>query len=246
MTSPPNETSLPKSRGHSLFDRQAQLHAQGSNLSSNQLHTSIHDTPVSKIVLKSWQSMPTPLAQSSYMTNHHSPSIMHRHLPTILSETYLHSTSDNVQLLSINPRPELTYIKDVPATIVSPETLLETDFPLIENASIDNTDQANNNHSLLSDTTCAALVEQAFDYLKTHDDDDDVIHQANDNEQQYYSDSFDGDDNDSVETIDLATSKMNTNDRTNSKSILFLASLRQSYRSRSIILLRYIEVRNTQ
>jgi hypothetical protein len=77
-----------------------------------------------------------------------------------------------------------------------------------------------------SDSLCCAMVEQAFDYLKTHDDDDDVVHRKNiqrnqndpcDNIEIYDNDDI-SDGNDSVDTIDLDATT-STNYQNDSKSI---------------------------
>ena len=201
MAAPPNVPPSSKSRGLSLFDRQAQLHADDPNKPVNPMFS---DTPVPLQLLKSTFSTPSPSFPTSSVIHHYTPSVVQHRSPSSSTESYVHSNDNNVQLISVHPRPESTYIKEASPSSVASSKLLETDFPLYENPSTDETDKLPNENLSPSDLTCTAVVEQAFDYLPTHDDDDDVIHQGNDNEQEYHSDSFDDEnENNSNNTNDL-------------------------------------------
>jgi hypothetical protein len=224
MSSPPSVPIPPKSRGLSLFDRQAQLHAHDPNTPFNHPHSTIFDTSVPLPPLKSAHSLSSPPIPSSSVTHHHqiSPLLMHRRSPLSSTESCPQSANNNVQLLSVQQRPESTYIKEVPPSlpaVLSPlsEKLLETDFPLIENSAAEESENA-----MPSDLTCTTVVEQAFDYLTTHDDDDDVVHQQNNDEQQYHNGSFDEEDDDSVNTIDLDATAGFNNRQNDSKLYVFI------------------------
>lgn len=201
MAAPSNGPPIPKSRGLALFDRQAaQLNSFDSETSARpNLVDEARIVPPALKPLQSFASSATPV--SAVLHHHHqaySPTALPRRLPVQSSESYPHSSNENVQLLRVQPRPELTYIKEMPPKSISPvkssEKFLETDFPLIENANNDE------NHSSLSDTLCAAIVAKEFDYLQSQDDDedddDDVIHRADDELHPYISDSLDDDDDD--------------------------------------------------
>jgi hypothetical protein len=219
MAAPPS-TPASKSRGHTLFDRQAQLHAYDSENSSN----TISDTPLSQ------QKLIHPIvsapASTSSVTSHqqYSPLLVHRRSPLSSSEGHSQSNNNNVQLIGIHPRPESTYIKQWPLPPTIPtktsEQFLETDFPLVENSTVQESEPLVSS-ILPSDSLCCAMVEQAFDYLQTHDNDDDdndVIHNKNASQNRddpsYNMDIYDNeeisDGNDSVDTIDLdATTSTN-------------------------------------
>jgi hypothetical protein len=211
MAAPPSAPTPPKSRGHTLFDRQAQLHAHDSDKSSNPSSTTIFDIRLPQ------QKSIQPLSSSPITYRHqYSPLLPRRQSPLSSSECYPNSNNNNnVQLIGIHPRPESTYIKEspLPPTKTS-EQLLETDFPFIENSTIQESESPASN-LLPSDSLCCAMVEQAFDYLKTHDDDDDVVaHEKNRDDPSFNIDSYDNeensDGNDSVDTIDLdATTSTN-------------------------------------
>ncbi|CAF1683783.1 unnamed protein product, partial [Adineta ricciae] len=124
------------------------------------------------------------------------------------------NNNNNVQLIGIHPRPESTYIKEWPSPPPLPakrsEQLLETDFPMIENPQAQESATSGSSFAP-SDSLCCAMVEQAFDYLQTHDDNDDVVYKkpsishidGSDNEEN-------SEGNDSVDTIDLdATTSTN-------------------------------------
>ena len=206
-------SSLSKSRGHSLFDRQAQLHAHDPNNPSN-LNTSYNAKPLPP--LKTSHSLSSPPLPTSSVLYHqhplHSPILIHRRSPSSTVESYAHSSDDSVQLLSVHPRSESDYIKEtLPPVPLAPKVsskLLETDFPLYEEPE----------KSVPNDSTCAAEVEKAFDYLKGHDDDDDVIHQENFNEEESNTDSFDDEDEDpSVYTNHFDTRTNTQNSKHDSK-----------------------------
>jgi len=205
MASPPNLPTLTKqqSRGISLFDRQVQLHGHNPDKPPPSLNMSYTPKPLPP--LKSSHSISSPPVPKSSVTNQHqsySPMSTHHRSPSTTTEPYIHSNNNNnnnVQLLRVHPRHESNYIKEIPPPApLQPKvssTLLETDFPLYENSDKEETEYA-------------AVVENAFDYLTTHDDDDDddVIHQESLNEQEDNSDSFDDENED---TYDLTTSIKN-------------------------------------
>jgi hypothetical protein len=209
MAAPPSAPTPPKSRGHTLFDRQAQLHAHDSDKSSNPSSTTIFDIRLPQ------QKSIQPLSSSPITYRHqYSPLLPRRQSPLSSSECYPNSNNNNnVQLIGIHPRPESTYIKEWPLPPVIPsktseqqQQFLETDFPLVENSTKQESETSADN-IIPSDSLCCAMIEQAFDYLKTHDDNDDVVYQRN-------TDGYDNEENsdgaDSVDTIDLdATTSTN-------------------------------------
>jgi hypothetical protein len=199
MATPPNSSISSKSRGLSLFDRQAQLHADDPDKSSSQ-NTFFTSQPLPPLRMS--QSASSTIVSTSSITQPYqaySPVVMHRRSPSALAESYAHFDDNNVQLISVHSRPESDYIKELPPRVpISPKLttqLLETDFPLYPD---DNTEPEN---LTPSDLLCTAIIDKAFDYLTTpdDDDDDDVVHPEDSNEQEYDSDSFD-DENDELET----------------------------------------------
>jgi hypothetical protein len=231
MTAPPTIPTPIKSRGHSLFDRQAQRHADGSDKSSQHILTTISDVPVP--LQKPVHALVSAPPSTSSTTHHqqYSPLLVHRRSPIPSAENYSPTThGSSVQLIGVHPRPESTYIKDwpIPPTPTVPakqsEQLLETDFPVFENPTVQESQPFVSN-LMPSDSLCCAMVEQAFDYLKTHDDDDDVIHAKNFSQHQddpsdnveIYDNEETSDGNDSVDTIDLDATT-STNYQNDSKS----------------------------
>ncbi|CAF0837740.1 unnamed protein product [Adineta steineri] len=211
MATPPNVPLSSKSRGHSLFDRQAQLHAHDPE---KPLNATISDIPIPLPTLKAAHSVSSASTSTSSTTFHHqhySPPEKHRRLPLTSTESYAHTNDNTVQLLSVHPRPESDYIKEVPSPSLSalvpptaPSKLLETDFPLYENVTPVESEKVTSENVIPNDTSSVTIVEQAFDYLTSHDDDDDVIHEETNIEQDDYSYSFDDEDEDhSIITNDL-------------------------------------------
>jgi hypothetical protein len=228
MTAPPTIPTPNKSRGHSLFDRQAQLHADESDRPLQHILTTMSDMPVPPP--KPVQFLVSAPASTS-STTQYSPLLVHRRSPLPTTERHNSASHNSVQLIGVHPRPESTYIKDwpIPPIPIVPskpsEQFLETDFPLVENSTVQETQPIVSN-LMPSDSLCCAMVEQAFDYLKTHDDDDDVVHRKNiqrnqndpcDNIEIYDNDDI-SDGNDSVDTIDLDATT-STNYQNDSKSI---------------------------
>ena len=235
MTAPPSgPPPIPNSRGHTLFALQAQRNAPDVPISTNQTQSSHRDLPPVLPPLRSAASFLPPFVTPQHV--HPSPSVIHRRLPLGSSESYPHSDNTNVQLISIQARPEANYIKELPTS--SPvtkrsEKLQETDFPLVETPAIEHIEPTTHEGVMENYTTCEAFLEKAFDYLNSHDDDDDVVHQTPDPEQQYHSDSFD-DDDDSVDTIDLPASIVKADERHESKFLAVDFNLPQRNRSNSI------------
>jgi len=185
MASPP--PTLPKSRGHSLFDRMAQKHAQDPDKPSSQ-NTSSTPKPLPPLRTSYSVSSP-PVPRHPY-----SPISTHHRSPSSTSESYTYSNNNSVQLLSVHPRLESNYIKEIPPPAPLPPTvsakLQETDFPLYESSEKEEAQ------------TPTTVIEKAFDYLEKHDDyndDDDVIHQESFNEQECNSDSFDDENEDNID-----------------------------------------------
>ncbi|CAF0786571.1 unnamed protein product [Adineta ricciae] len=212
MAAPPSVPTPPKSRGLTLFDRQAQLHAYDTDKSSSSSSTAnLPDRPT----FSSKPITSAPIIYRSAQQNHYSPLLAHRRSPLSTSECHSNSNNNNnVQLIGIHPRPESTYIKEWPSPPPLPakrsEQLLETDFPMIENPQAQESATSGSSFAP-SDSLCCAMVEQAFDYLQTHDDNDDVVYKkpsishidGSDNEEN-------SEGNDSVDTIDLdATTSTN-------------------------------------
>ncbi|CAF0848479.1 unnamed protein product [Rotaria sp. Silwood1] len=229
MAAPPSVPIPAKSRGHTLFDRQAQLHAYDSEKPSSHPSTTNFDIPIPQ-VKPIYAALSAPVTTSPVICpppppppphhHPHSPVLFHRRSPISSSECDSHpNNNDNVQLIGIYPRLESTI--STKETLLPPisssktsEQLLETDFPLIENSTTQESELSDNN-LVPSNSVCCAVIEQAFDYLKTHDDDDDDddIHEKNsrqnEDEPSYDADDYDNEENsdgaDSVDTIDLDT-----------------------------------------
>ncbi|CAF2314824.1 unnamed protein product [Rotaria sp. Silwood2] len=206
MATPPSEPPLPKSRGHSLFDRQAHLHANDRDKSSS---STIFDTHKPLTPLKTVHSIPLPPSTTSPVTHlpyQYAPLQMNVRAPLSSTETYAHSKDNNVQLIGIHPRPESNYIKDPLPPSTSSSKLQETDFPLYEHPTVEESEKIISENISSTDTTCTTVVEKLPNYSPTYDDDDDVIHQENDDEQEYSSESFDDEDEyNSVNTNDHDT-----------------------------------------
>lgn len=235
MTAPPSgPPPIPNSRGHTLFALQAQRNAPDVAISTNQTQSSHRDLPPVLPPLRSAASFLPTFVTPQHV--HPSPSVIHRRLPLGSSESYPHSDNTNVQLISIQARPEANYIKELPpssALTKRSEKLEETDFPLEETPAIEEIEPTTHEGVMENYTTCEAFLEKAFDYLNSQDDDDDVVHQTPDPEQQYHSDSFD-DDDDSVDTIDLPASIVKTDERNESKFLAVKFHPPQRNRSNSI------------
>ncbi|CAF3181711.1 unnamed protein product [Rotaria socialis] len=233
MTTQPNIPTTPgKSRGHTLFDRQAQLHAYDSDASSAKSSATLFDVPLPQ-GKPIYPVLSAPVSTSSVIypplpplphNEAKSPVLVHRRSPLLSSENYAHSDNDNVQLIAIHPRSESTSSnKDSPLPPLSSsktsEQFLETDFPLIESSTAPTETEPFVNNVLPSNSVCCAVIEKAFDYLQNgnNDDNDDdnnyLIHQRtstqNDEDQSYNVDGYDNEENsdgaDSVDTIDLDT-----------------------------------------
>lgn len=222
MTAPPTLPAANKSRGHSLFDRQAQLHADQSDKSPHTLLTTLSDIPVPA-------NKPLPSVISTVSNPYQpkqSPVLVHRRTPSSSAESSSSTNHATVQLISVHPRPESTYIKEwtpsppplLPTFTSRPsESMLETDFPLVEPTTVHKSEPIIN-QLMPSDSLCCAMVEKAFDYLQTHDDDDDVIHDKRNSHIhedpsdniEIYDNEENSDGDDSVDTIDLdATTSTN-------------------------------------
>ena len=234
MATPP---IVPKSRGHTLFDQQAQLHVHNAYKSASHPSTGIFFwvlLPQMKLVYSMFlASASTPVAMHSSPTppstllHHHmcSSPLVHPRSPFSVPECVLQSNNDTVQLISIQSRPDPTdSAKDSISNAITPsetsKRLLETDFPLVESTFIHES-QSSVNNVMPSNSLCCAVIEQAFDYLRADDDDDgvdNVIHQGNSpqnpNDLLYSPNGYENeeisDGNDSVDTIDLdATASTN-------------------------------------
>lgn len=198
MAAPQNPPDLSsKSRGHSLFDRQAQRHAHDpENPSTN----TILDIPLPMPPLRAVQSLvTTPVASSN-------PS---RRTLLATADSYTYSNDTGVRLISVHPRPEANYIKDTPPVAApSPPPpvstqLQETDFPLYETAPIDESDEPTRESTLLNESACGAIVEKAFDYLPSYDDDDDVVQYEDHDDDDSYTFNYHADEDYSSGTNDL-------------------------------------------
>ncbi|CAF3537649.1 unnamed protein product [Rotaria sordida] len=226
MATPPSVSTPIKSRGLTLFDRQAQLHAYDSEKPSSHPSTTTFDVPIPQ-VKPIYSALSAPVSTSPVIhppppPHHHphSPVLFRHRSPESSSEYDSHSnTNNNVQLIGVYPRLESTIsTKESPiSSSKTSEQILETDFPLIETSAIHESDLSGNN-LIPSNSLCCAMIEQAFDYLKTHDDnddddDDDDIHRKNsaqnEDDPSYDADGYNNEDNsdgaDSVDTIDLDT-----------------------------------------
>lgn len=214
MTTPTNSTTGVKSRGHSLFDRQAQLHASETNSSPDTDHPTIQHVIRREHLTRSHSS-------TSPKTFKPKPSTLSMvcPMPSVPLEAHaVDSVDENVQLISVHPRPELDYIKPISPTssheilTTTSEELIETDFPVIENSH--NEHISTTNDSLTSETAYANVVEKAFDYLNgeiydEEDDDNDVVH-GNGDDFNGANDQYDScpeddvvNDNESLESNDL-------------------------------------------
>lgn len=208
MASHPNIP--PRSRGRSLYERQVELNAPNSNKSID-LDTSYNSKHLPP--LKSSYSIATPNISTPPVTQNHrvySPILPHRHSPSSV-ESYAHTRNNNVQLISVQPRTETNYFREISTSpplppklsslSTSPSKYLETDFPVYENIP-----KEQNNYTYTN--------EKSSKY-SPYDDDDDVIHQESFNEQNSTSDSFD----DETE-YNLNTTTSVPNDQNDSKFLL--------------------------
>ncbi|CAF0834687.1 unnamed protein product [Didymodactylos carnosus] len=226
MTSP---TNIRKSRGHNLFDRQAQLHndtpaelIEHPGISSSTAvppqktyHSNSSPPPSTSYNMRPLVS--TPSQPSSSQQQHNSPHLIKKSLFTSNnhqnhnSENIISENDSNITLIGVRSRPISTYIESTP--IRKSPLLQETDFPLTlpqekeqeqpydENSTITTTAPTiATGYSLQTETACA-MVEKAFDYLN-HDDDDDVVVGTKEGDYQTdeFEDDFDDEDNDSVDS----------------------------------------------
>ncbi|CAF2854630.1 unnamed protein product [Rotaria sp. Silwood2] len=219
MATPPSVPTPVKSRGHTLFDRQAQLHAYDSEKPSSHPSITNFDAPIPQ-VKPIYSALSAPVSTSPVIYppppppppphyHPHSPVLFHLRSPVSSSQCDSHSnTNDNVQLIAIYPRPEsILPTEETPLPPISlskiSEQLLETDFPFVENSTTQESELSGNN-SIPSNSLCCAMIEQAFDYLKTHDDnddedDDDNIRRKdsrhNEDDPSYDADGYDNEEN---------------------------------------------------
>ncbi|CAF3551510.1 unnamed protein product [Rotaria socialis] len=205
MATPPNEPPSQRSRGHELFGRQAKLHTDYRDQSSG---LPISDTHIPLPSLKAAHSIASPpnftSSSSSNLPHQHSPVLMHLRSTLSSTESFAHSSDNNIQLISINRRPELTYIKDLPLPPEPPAyhristKLQETDFPLHDHSRTDESEKIKSEDEKPSHLSHTAAVEKFNNDSPTYDDDNDVIHDDNahnDDEQEYNSESFDEEEN---------------------------------------------------
>lgn len=234
MATQPKGPSLPKSRGRSLFGQQASLHAPDPHVASN-LNTFFPSEPFPPLKTSHSASSP-PVPTSSVIHQHHpvySPLLVHRRSPSSIAESYAHSDDNGVQLLGVHPRSESDYIKQtrLPALLVPTisSKLLVTDFPLDDDESED---------PIPTDSTCNAVIDQAFRYLQKPDDDDDdedVVHPEHPNEQENNSDSFDDEDEStSGNTYQLNPRTSQRNSKHDSKSSLDHADIMKLFGTKKI------------
>jgi hypothetical protein len=167
--------------------------------------------------------MSSPQIPSSILYQQHQPSYLplskDRRSPSSTPESYAHSNDNNVQLLSVHPRSDSDYIKEIPPPApLAPKVsakLHETDFPLYEEPE----------NSIPNDSLYTAEIEKAFDYLLTHDDDDDVIHQENSNDSNSFDDEEEEEEDNSVNTNDIDAGTSMRNSKHDSKSFLVIISI---------------------
>ena len=226
MASSSNTPQTPKSRGHTLFDRQAQLHAYDSDRSSNHSTATICDPPLP--VLRPVQSVSSaaPISQS--------PQLHHRRItsvPLASRGPESHSSQEQLSSLPLPPPDDSNTVQEEPGPSKSNEQPQETDFPLVEDLAVHRLEPAVV-PLIPTDSLCCAVIEQAFDYLPKQDDDDDddndVVHhssfQENEDEPIYDNNDFErenqSDGGDSVDTIDLDAEPRNYQ-QNNSKYIAF-------------------------
>ena len=214
---------LPKARGQSSNNQNTYLHARDSATTTNQT-PNIPSNALPPLRTSHSASLP-PIPAASIIHQQqpaYSPLIVHRRSPASTVGSYTHSTTNNVQLLSYQSRPESDYIQEAPrpprpapppsVPIVSSK-LLVTDFPVDEEPT----------KSLPNDTISTAIIERAFDYLPDDDDDDDndVIHHEDSHEADNFSDSFDDEEEEnSVNTHELNPRTSEQLSKTDSKFLL--------------------------
>lgn len=210
---------LPKARGQLSYNQHAQLNARDSTTMTT---TSNALPPLKTTHSASLPPIP-PASIIHQQQSAYSPLIVHRRSPPSTVESYTHSTTNNVQLLSFQSRPESDYIKEAPrqprpppppsVPVVLPK-LLVTDFPVDEEP----------DKPLSSEPT--AVIDKAFDYLPDNDDDDDdndVIHREDSYEPVNLDDSFDDEDEyNSVNTHELTPRTNQQLSKTDSKFFLRL------------------------
>lgn len=191
MAAPPPEPPLQRSRGIALFDRQAQLHGNNrDSLASPPIADVVKPYTVLRKINSS--ALPTTSASSSTATNlypHASARSNPRsNLPS--TESYVNSSDNNVQLIRINPRPELSYMKDMPPQPQPPTyhkvplKLQETDFPLHDPPKSEEFEKHTSDIILPNNSTHTSTVVKSSNDSPKYDDDDDVIHASNDSDDQ--------------------------------------------------------------
>lgn len=220
MAAQSGKPPLPKARGQSSYSQQTKLPTKDSDITSSRTSTS-NALPVLKTTHSA--SLP-PLPAASILHQEQpafSPLIVHRRSPASTVGSYAHSTTNNVQLLNFQSRPESDYIRETPRPSasrlppVSPR-LIVTDFPVDEEPEKPGSNDSND----------VNIVEKAFSYLQDDDDDDDVIHPIHFNQRDNHDDSFDDEDEEedmySVNTNELNIPTNRYISKTDSKSSLLL------------------------
>lgn len=246
MAAQPNvPTTTGQSRGCALFIRQAGRLANDPDKSSAHLSHIFDTSPTQNKQIHPVLSAPASTSSTIIETTFPldcpvplpspSPPPSHQTHASVLIEDQQSSSSNknntdsddgNVQLIGIHYRSESTVIHD---ECPPSEQYIETDFPLTENTTEQESKLFTNNTLAPSNSICCAMIEQIFDYLPNDDDSDDddnttnnnIHHRTPSNTQEdpsYNVDAFDNEENsdgaDSVDMIDydITTSTNHQND----------------------------------
>ena len=224
MAAQSGKPPLPKARGQSSYSQQTKLHTKDSDITSSRTSTS-DALPTLKTTHSA--SLP-PLPAASILHQEQpafSPLIVHRRSPASTVGSYAHSTTNNVQLLNFQSRPESDYIRETPRSPASASRLppvsprlIVTDFPVYEEPEKPDSNDSND----------VNIVEKAFSYLQDDDDDDDVIHPVYFNQSDNHRDSFDDEDEEDMYSVNTNELNIPTDryiSKNDSKSSLLLISL---------------------
>lgn len=178
MEIPSNAPPTPKSRGHCLFDRQAQLHACNSDSTTTYNSNTIVDIRPQLPALRVYHSSIIPSNNTR--------------VSSINRNTQNGSTRSNENLNSIEKHKT--------------EVLHQTDFPLNE-PTVELGNNSKKISINPTNSLCCAMIDSAFDYLgksqESDDDDADVIISSNDDKAKDIENENLSDGGESVDTIDL-------------------------------------------
>jgi hypothetical protein len=190
MTTPSDLRRSLKSRGHTLFDRQAQLHADDVNRLVDCSSTTLSDEH-SSIPLCAIQSAPyAPSATKIYV---HTAAKAHCQSTVPLSDVYSlnvhqhqHVSSATVQQDNVSNN-----ITEGIRKSKSSEHFQETDFPFVDNSKVQQSN-VSTRIQMPRNSVCRSMIEQAFNYQQIYD-------------QEHADGSYESNHNDPIDTSNRRT-----------------------------------------